>query len=364
MLQLFCCTSRDARPTETDFDKEILTGFARVAKDGLLQSHPSTMARRKLEGHLGLYLHFSPEHFRAKRKAKWSKHEVKVVRPSDPEAFNFTKVKEGEVISTLDVAGRSISALACASPFLVGHTLFVPDLPQCLPQCLTTELVLCGLQLIGQSARPDFRVMFNSLLAHASVNHFHFHGLFLDYAGLKRLPVEAVPRSRVGGDCSEGNVCAEILVEKKWYSRALILTAGSAPGSSVTDLESLSIFAGKVIQELQEKDIPHNVMLTPSGEWKPRRASDRDPFEAEETRPIVASPEIYIFPRQSEHKCRDESSVNTAICEISGLLFAHDEKDFKTLDETQISEIFNQDVSLPESDFDNLICKVAWMLSR
>ena len=46
------------------------------------------------------------------------------------------------------------------------------------------------------------------------------------------------------------------------------------------------------------------------------------------------------------------------------LLFAHDEKHFKTLDETQIVEIFNQDVSLPESDFDNLICKVAWMLSR
>ena len=363
--RIFCCTSRDAKVLETDFDKEILSGFARVAKDGLLQSQPSSMVRRNLEGHLGLVLNFSPEHFRGKRKAAWSK-ETKVVRPADPEAFNFTKIKEGELISILEVLtcskSWSISVLACASPLLVGHSLFVPDLSQCLPQCLTPELVLCGLQLLQQSARPDFRVVFNSLLAHASVNHFHFHGLFLDYAGLKRLPVEAVKRSRVG--CSEGKVCAEILVEKEWYSRALILTAGSASGGAVADVETLATFAGKVIQFLQEADIPHNVMLVPARERKLRVASMEvnDPFEAEEERLTVASPEIFIFPRQSEHKCRDEPGINTAICEISGLLFARDEKRFKTLDESQISEIFSQDVSLPEKDFDNLICKVAWML--
>eukprot|EP00438_Fugacium_kawagutii_P004287 Skav203999 [mRNA] locus=scaffold1114:60922:62013:+ [translate_table: standard] len=355
-----CCASRDAR-VESDFDKTVLTGFARVAKDGLLQSQPSSMARRKVNGSFGLSLHFSAEHFKSKRKVNWSK-ETKVVRPSDPEAFNFTKIKDGEIIGTLEVAGRSISAIACASPLLVGHTLFVPNLSECMPQCLTSEWLLCGLQLLDQSARPDFRVVFNSLVAHASVNHMHFHGLYLDYAGLKRLPVEGVRRSRVGGSCTEGNVCAEILVEKEWYSRAFILTAGSS-GSNQVDLEALSIFAGKVIHLLQEKDIPHNVMLAPYVERKrPRTVEELDAYEAEQPR-AAASPEIYIFPRQPESKCRENAGVNTAICEISGLLFAHDEEHFKTLDEEQISEIFNQDVSLPGPDFDDLICKVAWMLS-
>lgn len=357
--RLFCCTSRDEKTQESEFDKEILTGFTRVAKDGLLQSHPSSMLRRQVDGTLGLSLHYSPEHFKAKRKPEWAK-EVKVVRQPDPAAFNFTKIKDGEVITHLEVAGRSISAVVCASPLLVAHTLFVPDLSQCLPQQLTTDLILCGLELLKESARPDFRVLFNSLLAHASVNHFHFHGMFLNFAGLKRFPVEAAKRSFVGGDCSEGNVCAEILVETDWYSRALILTAGAGV-SGVSDLDALSMFAGKIIAFLQEKDIPHNVMLVPPGERR-RPFQSTDPFETEEL-PAAASPEVWIFPRQSEHKVREDPGINTAICETSGLLFAHDEQRFKTLDETHISEIFTQDVSLPGGDFDNLICKVAWMLS-
>ena len=41
------------------------------------------------------------------------------------------------------------------------------------------ELILCGLHLLQKSARPDFRLLFNSLSGLASVNHFHFHGFFL-----------------------------------------------------------------------------------------------------------------------------------------------------------------------------------------
>ena len=80
--RLFCCTSRDEKTQESEFDKEILTGFTRVAKDGLLQSHPSSMLRRQVDGTLGLSLHYSPEHFKAKRKPDWAK-EVKVVRQPD-----------------------------------------------------------------------------------------------------------------------------------------------------------------------------------------------------------------------------------------------------------------------------------------
>ena len=109
-------------------------------------------------------------------------------------------------------------------------------------QVLTTELLRCGLDLVGKSWRRDFRLLFNSMhcsqsarrefrfgplpvlrLGFASVNHFHYHGLYLEYCGFnqrlaegfcslgssdapwqRQFPVERVERSTVGGGRTYG----------------------------------------------------------------------------------------------------------------------------------------------------------------
>ncbi|CAJ1359370.1 unnamed protein product [Effrenium voratum] len=233
--------STDAVAMETSFDRLLLDGFARVAGAGLLRSQPSNISRRRLDGNLGVCIQFSSTHFAKKRKAN---DQQSVVMPADPQAFNFTKIKEEEVVGVVEASGMQVVCMVCASPLSVGHMLLVPQRDKVYPQVLTEEFLMCGLRLLALSGRLDIRVLFNSLLGHASVNHFHLHAIYLELCGFgngfangigaARFPVEKAERSKLGGGRGVGQVCAEILVEGRWYCRGLVLSAG-APRGSETD---------------------------------------------------------------------------------------------------------------------------------
>eukprot|EP00439_Symbiodinium_sp_Y106_P014232 s8807_g2.t1 len=367
MFVLNCCAaSRAEKAKESVFDKLLLDGFSQVASKGLLRSQTSSIVRRTVEGNLGLVLSHSPDHFAKKRQMTGG--DKQVVMSADPEAFNFNKVPSDELVGVEDSSEFAVSVLACGSPLAIGHMLLVPRMDAAAPQVLTTELLRCGLDLVGKSWRRDFRLLFNSMLGFASVNHFHYHGLYLEYCGFnqRQFPVERVERSTVGGGRTYGKLCVELLAESQWYCRGFVLTAGSAIGAvgdpPPADLEALATFAGNVIGLLQSRNIPHNVMITPyQGERKSRNLDD---IFAEETwMPLAASPEVYIFPRRPEGKLREDSGLNAAICEISGLIMCHDEDRFQQFDEDKVSNLFKEDVSLSGDDFDDLICKVAWMVS-
>ncbi|CAJ1417228.1 unnamed protein product, partial [Effrenium voratum] len=372
----FCCGSRwSAKSQETSFDRLLLDGFARVAGAGLLRSQPSNISRRRLDGNLGVCIQFSSTHFAKKRKAN---DQQSVVMPADPQAFNFTKIKEEEVVGVVEASGMQVVCMVCASPLSVGHMLLVPQRDKVYPQVLTEEFLMCGLRLLALSGRLDIRVLFNSLLGHASVNHFHLHAIYLELCGFgngfangigaARFPVEKAERSKLGGGRGVGQVCAEILVEGRWYCRGLVLSAGAPRGSETdggeADLEALGLLAWRVVQLLQEKNVPHNVMLVPyQGE---RKKPPEPEFSGlvEEPPPPAASPEIYIFPRQAASACREDPGFNAAIMEISGLLVAQSEQHFREMDQATAEDIFTKDVSLPVPEFEDLICKVTWMLSE
>jgi hypothetical protein len=77
--------------------------------------------------------------------------------------------------------GEHASVFVNLSPLTHGHFLFVPQPKLLHPQVLTGDVIFNGLILTEQlqHQRPDFRVMFNSLGAFASVNHLHLQGVFL-----------------------------------------------------------------------------------------------------------------------------------------------------------------------------------------
>ncbi|CAE7224991.1 gdpgp1 [Symbiodinium natans] len=363
-----CASSRTEKAKESTFDKLLLDGFSRVASKGLLRSQTSSLTRRTVEGNLGLVLQHSPDHFANKRKSSGHKD---VVMPVDPEVFNFNKVAKEEIVGVVeDAAGFAVTVIPCGSPLAIGHMLLVPRRDVVAPQVMTTEFLRCGLDLMARTIRKDFRLLFNSLLGLASVNHFHYHGMYLDYCGFasgsRQFPVERVERSTVGGGRTEGKVCVELLAESQWYCRGLVVTAGCKVGMAGEpppgDIEALATFAGNIIGLLQSRNVPHNVMIAPyQGERKPRQ--NEDIFAEETWQPLAASPEVYIFPRKPEDECREDGGFNAAICEISGLITCHNEDSFQQFDEDKVSTIFKQDVSLAGDDFDDLICKVAWMVS-
>jgi len=375
-----CCWSRGAEgllpaSRDSDFDRQVLVGFGKVLDaGGVIRTSPGSIQRRSLTGTLGVVVQFSAEHFNKKRKPPESQQQ-QVVGTVDPEAFNFTKVDPAEKLLEVEAipqdhpdGGLTMTVLANVSPLATGHVLFVPNCGELLPQVLTEHLLLGGLRVLAKSTRHDFRLVFNSLMGFASVNHFHFHGLYLNYCGLpdSRLPIEKVERSIIAGGTTEGRAALELLVEGKWYVRGFVVTAGCAKGtpgaSPPADIAALASLTSRVVLELQKRNIPHNVILAPPSGRKPKRAQAAGGLANEETaKPEASSPEIYILPRQPEGSLREDAGFNAAICEMSGLVIAGSEETFKSLSEESVQEIFKSDVSIPEPAFDELICKVAWL---
>lgn len=399
-FRLTCCASRvqgAGAKFESEFDTLLLEGFGRLSRQGHVKSDPSKIVRRRIEGSFGLTAQFSEEHFANKRK-KHSSEDQSVVKAVDTDAFNFTKVDASEIISAVDVSRPKapetsffagllydeveedqpdppirVTVLACGSPIAVGHVLLVPNIQEKLPQVINAQLLLCGLNLLAMSKRSDFRIMFNSWQGCSSVNHFHFHGLYMNNFNLspsKRLAIENVDRSTVAGDRTEGKLCIELLAETQWYVRGFVLTAGCPPGGAsktvsetnlqpLPDLQTLARGAGHLLEELQRRNIAHNVLIAPF-------LADRRPAKLEdliikgEQAATAASPEIYIIPRHPERNLRPDAGFNAGICELSGVLAAHDEEHYNSFEEKSLIEIF-KDVSLSGAEMDELICKVAWL---
>lgn len=397
-LGINCCASRVPKAGaqhESEFDKLLLEGFGLLSSRGHVQSDPSKISRRSIEGSFGLNAQFSEDHF-AKKRQKYNPAKESVVMPDDSDAFNFTKVDANEIISSVDAsrpkrpeatffAGLmydevsedqphpvNVTVLASASPLAVGHVLFVPSLEQKMPQVINAQLLLCGLNLLTMSKRSDFRILYNSLQGCASVNHFHFHGLYLDHCSLstKRLPIENVNRSTVAGDRTEGKLCIELLAETQWYVRGFVLTAGCPPGRSknmvsdtiqhpLPDLEILARGAGRLLEELQRRNIAHNVLIAPFSTDR-RPANITDLIIKGELAAPAASPEIYIIPRHPDKNLRPDAGFNAGISELCGLLVAHDEQHFNNFAEKTLADIF-EDISLSGAEMDELICKFAWL---
>lgn len=84
-------------------------------------------------------------------------------------------------------------------------------------------------------------------------------------------------------------------------------------------------------------------------------------WDGEQDKPRAASPEVYLIPRQPESNLPETAGFNAAVCEIAGLIVAHTEDHFKGFTEAELQAAFSKDVSLQGPEFDELICKVAWL---
>ncbi|KAF4753113.1 GDP-D-glucose phosphorylase, variant 3 [Perkinsus olseni] len=95
--------------------------------------------------------------------------------PFAAEDFNFTRVKDDEVIGTLGAGAHAL--LVNVSPLAYGHCLLCPEYKACRPQVLALDAleVAVAFASAADADRDDMKVTFNSLGAWASVNHLHFH---------------------------------------------------------------------------------------------------------------------------------------------------------------------------------------------
>ncbi|KAL1471300.1 hypothetical protein MTO96_023754 [Rhipicephalus appendiculatus] len=215
-------------------------------------------------------------------------HVTSICMPFDGSIFNFTKLKEGEMLFSLkecQQSGRQRErslvlqaehwVVINVSPVEYCNSLLVPSLYSCLPQVLTPESVHLAIDTVLLSGSPNFRLGFNSLGGHASVNHHHFHVYYLEH----RLYIETARVNHLWSECYE-----------------------------ILDYPAKG-FAFQVTKDNKEA-VVRDVM------W----------FR------------VFLWARKSCYGAKDESAFNVALCELSGHLIMKNEEGYLTATEDSVSQ--------------------------
>ncbi|NXW41683.1 GDPP1 phosphorylase, partial [Nyctiprogne leucopyga] len=179
------------------FDRALLDGWSDRMERGLFRYRLGPLPTRLLPGPMRLVAQLNVQRGTERRPPQ----EVRSLRqPFDPGAFNFTRIRPGEVLLRLRRVGAGpappepLLVAINASPLERGHVLLLPEPARALPQALTAPPLHAALEAVLLSAHPGFRVGFNGLGGYASVNHLHLHGLYLE----QPLLVEAAPARPLG----------------------------------------------------------------------------------------------------------------------------------------------------------------------
>ncbi|XP_068266436.1 GDP-D-glucose phosphorylase 1 [Nyctibius grandis] len=278
------------------FDRALLEGWADRMERGFFRYRLGPLPTRVLPGPLRLLARLNVQRGAERRPPQ----PVRSLRqPFDPAAFNFTRIRPGEVLLRLRRAGGGPAApdpLLVAinvSPLERGHVLLLPEPARGLPQALTAPVLRAGLEAALLSAHPGFRLGFNSLGGCASVNHLHLHGFYLD----RPLPVEAAPARPLRPPCGLG-----LLLRGVPAPAFLFYAAGPA------DLEAVSRDVWRAAEHLADTGLAYNVFITRG-----------DPPEGAGTG-AGRGLRVLLWARRPSFGAKASAAFTVALCELAGYL--------------------------------------------
>ena len=129
------------------------------------------------------------------------------------------------------------------SPIYKYHSLIVPYPLQCMPQIMDEYCLRIILDFLMKSSDLNMLIIANSLLAHASVNHLHFHLLYPEFRA-------ACTRAK------EGHVLKSSLRELVGY-----FFPGMIILVTEDNLERVKHDLVMVLEVLLEREIAHNIVF-------------------------------------------------------------------------------------------------------
>ena len=291
-------------------------------------------------GHLGCRKSIALARSESKRKTRFGKPTELVFQVFAEHDFNFLKVGDHEIIQHFD--GHSI--LGNASPLADGHSLLCPEIQHRHPQFLSEPWIRLAIRISSDaSRRDDFRLGFNSLGAYASVNHLHFHILWLGNPLNIRSNGELGSRS--SGRIFEDGVFPieransqpirsfrgiHVGVTTNSHSRLIRLHA-EIPSTDHIE-EDMSAAVSEIVGRLQVENIPHNLIFCPNKV-------------------------VFIFPRQFQRNIdpratvRGEEGIHPAFMEAAGYIICLNRNTYDSLtSEDQLVTMFEEHVNLPHGE--------------
>uniref|UniRef100_A0A0N5AJ90 GDP-D-glucose phosphorylase 1 n=1 Tax=Syphacia muris TaxID=451379 RepID=A0A0N5AJ90_9BILA len=260
--------------------------------------------------------------------------------------WNFTKLEEKEILLYLRCRDRPCSSdpldqhvLAVNnSPLERGHSLIIPSLISCQPQVMTEASVRLATDVMLLIDDDTFHVLFNSLLAQASVNHLHLHALFWPYDS-----------DLINRKCEELSDGMFVIRRPNWFVHTIVF--------QLTSAEMFDTFVRKVtktLDYLSEAQIAHNVIFSRAQPL--RTTGDVWCEDSEHSLPQLVT--AYIIPRNSVVGAKPATNFNPAALELCGCLTAYTFRFFESATEESALRIIDEEATLPDVQFEGICAKV------
>ncbi|CAH8459469.1 unnamed protein product [Schistosoma turkestanicum] len=245
------------------------------------------------------------------------------------ESFNFTKVPKHEFLLNVfeKHTTKPCSILINVSPFSYLHSLLVPEVEKCYNQFLRKDSFYSVIKCFLLGSNRYSCMGFNSLLAHASVNHLHFH--FWQSPEYLRAMSTDIKLKYENSSYYE-------LVDHPVDNFVLELT----------DLKELDRFVDHlwiVVSSCQHLQIAHNVFVARSKSTGFVR--------------VVVWPRCSVFEVKNLSTVDSEPSFYVAVAELAGMMVVAGEDVACTLNFDKVESILRNE-RLPRSTIHALECKL------
>eukprot|EP01059_Diplonema_ambulator_P018968 TRINITY_DN3168_c2_g1_i2.p1 TRINITY_DN3168_c2_g1~~TRINITY_DN3168_c2_g1_i2.p1 ORF type:complete len:304 (+),score=54.56 TRINITY_DN3168_c2_g1_i2:963-1874(+) len=290
---------------------DLLAKWRCLTESDVARTKFSEWEERRVRGPHEWVVKFNEGHWAKKRGGRHAPEEVRLTEPFDDEKFNFTKIKEEEVIGWVDEGGRlfdsrpdgdGVSAMFAfnVSPMFLGHSLIIPNPEEKHPQVMNLQGLSIAVNFIrNNTAHPDGRIVYNSLGGFATVNHLHFHYL------IQRFPVEEHP---VAGSIPGSGTFSLV----SGYPTTVV--TAPLPDSTPDALMSLFGF-------LINSSIPYNALFSPS--------------------------RVYIFPRKNQ--VENTGKYRMAVAEVSGCPIVQSKEEYNGITDEEYSEAMKREIDVDEA---------------
>lgn len=324
------------------FDKELQECWDAALEAGSFAYKLHHVEGRIVPGRYGVFVQLNEMRFNKRRKPESINS---ISQTFNPDKFNFTKVHRKEVLfalcpkhfprkSTVDDDDEQHLLLINVSPMEYGHCLLIPSVLSCLPQVLTEEALVLALETSMLSNHRGFHVGFNSLCAHASVNHLHFHTWYSEHPSYLETAGVSL-------------VCENVYEVNDYPTTTFVFEL--APE---TDVGFLARTIHKVSSYFIQEEVAHNLHIIRGARCRPSvQMNGLTQVDSDECSVL----RVYLWPRNPVHGAKELSSYESekrpiAVYEFAGSLAVETRKTFDSFTEENFVEYMAR-ATLPEQEF-------------
>ena len=287
----------------TDFDRCLISGW---------KAHQCHLPYDVKEVKTRSEGRFVVQYNRARAETRRKPDEMNSVtgQPFDDAKFNFTKINlDKELIFELNTDNKNDNnrdyVIMNISPLEFGHSLLVPNINEKLPQVVTERSISLAMKCVLSSGLNSLKAAFNSLCAHASVNHLHWHLYYLREPF--KLPVESASGIPLGNGCFQVNHSA----------------VGFGFQTNGSNVENTAKRVYAVAKLLGHSNVAHNIFIT-------KGTSFTD--QAQQVLKVI------VWARTNVAGVKDLLGTNfvVAVCELAGQMLIYNQETYSNLSEEKI----------------------------